>query len=545
MSELLARLALGLALSLAGWAITRIIAKTHWRFSAALALDAAPALIMWAVFTAATARPLLAGTTVLALLSGFALADWAKRLTLREPVVFSDIAELPEVFRHPNLYLPYAGVSLVVGMALAAASAILVMLAIEDPLWPWSPWQALTALAGFACVYRALYRPPICHAIARAIRRFAISGDPFRDAAALGPSVMQFAYAFIARSERDERRAAAQGASHPFVAKPAAIQPALVVVQSESFFDARRFHTGVPSTILQRFDACCASAVQAGHLEVPGWGANTVRTEFAALTGIAEHALGFDRFNPYFAFARKPVGSLAWRLRAQGYRTLCLHPFDRSFYSRHRTLRNLGFEQFLDERAFAGAARRGAYVSDEALARFVAEALDGAREPLFLFLITMENHGPWHTRPSSSGEEDLALPPDPDELGLHNYLNGLKGADAMLGVLTEALARHKRCGELVFYGDHLPSLAGAFKAVGFADSRTDYFIWQTEKSDGARRDLAAHELPGAILRALDRLSRGTDRLPAERAGKAEPPLAMPAALSAERALRLAQPRSVL
>jgi hypothetical protein len=545
MPELWARLALGLALSLAGWAVTRIVAKTRWQFATTLVFDAAPALIMWTVLTMASARPLLAGTLVLALLSGFALADWAKRLTLREPVVFSDIAELPEVFRHPHLYLPYAGVSLVVGMALAAISAILVMLAIEDPLWPWSPWQALAALAGFAGLYRALYRPPLCHLIARAMRRFAITGDPFCDAAALGPSVMQFAYAFVARSERDERRAAAQGASHPFIAKPAATQPALVVVQSESFFDARRFHRGIPSTILQRFDACSASAVQAGQLAVPGWGANTVRTEFAVLTGLAEHALGFDRFNPYFAFARKPVGSLAWRLRAQGYRTLCLHPFDRSFYSRHRTLRNLGFEQFLDERAFAGAARRGAYVSDAALARFAAEALDDAREPLFLFLITMENHGPWHIRPDSSGDEAPALIPDTDDLGLRNYLEGLKGADAMLGILTDALARHKRCGELVFYGDHLPSLPRAFAAAGFADNRTDYFIWQTEKSDGARRDLAAHELPGAILHALDRFDRGHDRLPAGRAGVAERPLAMPAALSAERALRLAQPRSAL
>src|SRR5260370_3809698 len=84
-----------------------------------------------------------------------------------------------------------------------------------------------------------------------------------------------------------------------------------------------------------------------GRLDVPGWGANTMRAEFAVLTGIPESELGYDRFNPYHAFARAPIASLVWRLRNQGYRTVCLHPFDRSFFRRDLTLPALGFETFL------------------------------------------------------------------------------------------------------------------------------------------------------------------------------------------------------
>ena len=51
--------------------------------------------------------------------AGFALADWTKRETLREPVVFSEMSELPHVFTHPQLYLPFAGPGLVIGGALA------------------------------------------------------------------------------------------------------------------------------------------------------------------------------------------------------------------------------------------------------------------------------------------------------------------------------------------------------------------------------------------------------------------------------------------
>jgi len=108
----------------------------------------------------------------------------------------------------------------------------------------------------------------------------------------------------------------------------------IVLVQCESFFDARRVSPLIGSGLLPAFEACSTDAAFRGHLEVPGWGANTMRTEFAVLTGIPETELGYDRFNPYYALARAPLASQVWRLRQAGYRTICLHPFDRRFFRR-------------------------------------------------------------------------------------------------------------------------------------------------------------------------------------------------------------------
>jgi len=98
-----------------------------------------------------------------------------------------------------------------------------------------------------------------------------------------------------------------------------------------------------------------------------------VRTEFAVLSGMPESAIGLDRFNPYHRFTSVPVSSLAWRLRAEGYRTVCLHPFDRTFYGRDRVMPNLGFDVFLGEEAFAGAQRVNGYISDVEAARKAVE----------------------------------------------------------------------------------------------------------------------------------------------------------------------------
>src|SRR5260370_29445609 len=84
-----------------------------------------------------------------------------------------------------------------------------------------------------------------------------------------------------------------------------------------------------------------------GRFGVPGWGANTMRTEFAVLTGIPESELGYDRFNPYYALARVPLDSQVWRLRRAGYRTICLHPFDRRFFRPDLVMPALGFEPVL------------------------------------------------------------------------------------------------------------------------------------------------------------------------------------------------------
>jgi phosphoglycerol transferase MdoB-like AlkP superfamily enzyme len=227
-----------------------------------------------------------------------------------------------------------------------------------------------------------------------------------------------------------------------------------------------------------------------------------MRTEFAVLTGLTEADLGFDRFNPYHAFARAPVASLAWRLRGRGYRTLCVHPFDRRFFRRDLAMVNLGFDGFLGPEAFVGATASGRYVDDVEVARRIVELIDAEGPNLFVFAITMENHGPWTGTPATPAFDHPELARIAQAAALGQYLDGLRKADRMIARLTAALDRH-RPSLLGFYGDHLPSLPAAFDALRFEDNRTDYLIWRSETATPRRRDLAAHELPDALLAALE------------------------------------------
>jgi hypothetical protein len=507
------RLAVGAAATMAAWLVPRRVTASRLAANTAALLDISPVLLAGGLLLLATGRPMFTGLVLLALGAGFALADMAKRDALLEPVVFSDLSELKHVFTHPHLYLPFAGPGLVIGGAVAALGLGVGLLIFEPASWQPAPLPALALLLVAIVAIWVLSRAPALGVAAAALRRFRPTGEPSADAARLGPFATLLVYGVIARAERAARRADCRPLPAPALHDGTAATP-VVVVQCESFFDARRLSPQVPAGLLRCFDACLDEGATHGRFDVGAWGANTMRAEFAVLTGIPEDRLGFDRFNPYHAFARMPLHSLASRLRAEGYRTLCLHPFDRSFFRRDLTLPALGFESFLGREALGGS-RRPPYRSDPDLARQVVGALDAAGPRTFIFVITMGNHGPWQEAgvPIAPSLRRLFDPGEVPQCGpLLRYLDGLAGSDEMLGILLDELGPRRRDALFSFYGDHLPSLPQAFAHFGFDNRASDYVLVDGAAAGARRVDLPAHRLPSMIL---DRLRlRGTIERPA-------------------------------
>jgi phosphoglycerol transferase MdoB-like AlkP superfamily enzyme len=188
-------------------------------------------------------------------------------------------------------------------------------------------------------------------------------------------------------------------------------------------------------------------------------------------------------------------------LRQAGYRTICLHPFDRRFFRRDLAMPALGFDTFLDHTALGGSCRPP-YCSDPDLARRVMRVFDEAGPHSFIFVITMGNHGPWLAEgppidPRVAGLFDPAAVPE--GMALQRYLDGLRRSDEMLGILMSGLEQRRNGAILGFYGDHLPSLPQAFEHFGFTEPHSDYVIWPQGGAPPFRRDLPAHRLGRIIV----------------------------------------------
>lgn len=450
-------------------------------------------LVIMAVGLAVWRRPWLAAFNGVAGTLLLVAVSRAKSRVLREPFVVHDFDYFLDVLRHPRFYLPFLGIAGVAAAAIAYAGVLWLGMKAEPSLLDKMDGAALaTAIAVLAMAGAALL-----WAGARAAA--APSWDAARDLERLGLAAYLWIYGRAALGS-----ASLAPVPGPFAAPsptPGGRRPAIVVVQSESFFDARMLYEGVRPEVLREIDALQAGACRRGALRVPAWGANTARTEFAFLAGVGEAELGVHRFNPYRRVARERVPTIASFLKALGYRTVCVHPFEAAFYRRDAVFPRLGFDELVDVGAFGAGDYCGPFVGDAAVARKIGELLDGATQPLFVFAITMENHGPLHLERVESGDVErlYVRPPPPGCEELTVYLRHLANADRMAAALSERLSRHPGGACLAWYGDHVPMMPRAYAATREPDGRTGYFVWTPEGGPGAREDLSVQDLAAVIL----------------------------------------------
>ena len=454
-------------------------------------LDTAPMIVVWCWLACLSARPLLAAVIVGTMSLGLAFGNAAKKKASNEPLVFADRSQ-GSIFFYPSLYADaFKGSQLLAGIL--GVLAIFAAIGGLEPAMFSSAWPAMLATLLLILAWRQ--RPAAASFLAWIGERNTArcSFDPAGDARNVGPIAVTILHASIAAVERPARRIDHRpGHSSVLPALRSGAGP-IVMIQLESFFDARRAWEAAPPDLLPEFDRCVAMSDFFGCFDTPAWGANTVRTEFAALTGLPPAALGLDAYNPYLSFARAPIDSIAWRLKGAGYRTVCVHPFSRRFYGRDQVMPNLGFDVFLDIADFARVAEAGCYMPDARVVEKIDAVLQEYGPKTFVFAITMGNHSPWQRLAPGSKA------PDADSHALEGYLAGLRMTDAALGDMADRLQAQWPDGLLAAFGDHQPSLSERYGRAGATERATDYLIMRGRPGDAVRRDIAAHELPGLLM----------------------------------------------
>jgi hypothetical protein len=452
-------------------------------------------------------RPWLAMLFSTAIFACLIVVNNAKYQSLREFFVYQDNDYFLDCLKHPRLYLPFLGI---IPTALTLTAIVLALWAgmtLEPPLTQAhslvSVWLGIAGVLVVACVLLQYGASNVA----------ALRFDPEHDLKTHG---FFGAYWLYRRAEQLPSADLTQRSSlpKPSAVKTSRVSPNIVVIQSESFFDPRRVYPQVKPEVLQHFDRTRLESDLHGLFEVPAWGANTVRTEFSFLTGVDVLKLGVDRFNPYRRLINFGVPSLARLLQQQGYRTICVHPYPASFYQRDKLFPMLGFDQFVDISEFEAVTeqRKGEchFVGDEVVADKVLELLgQESEQPTFVFVITMENHGPLHLEslPEADKQEWLTqpLPEGCEDLGV--YLRHLGHADQMIKRLTEGLASVGRPGTLAWYGDHVPIMEKVYQQLATPSGYTDYFIWRTQRAAMGEESrvpllLQSHLLAAEVLKRV-------------------------------------------
>jgi hypothetical protein len=394
---------------------------------------------VFGLIMAATGNPVIAGLVGAALVALFAIVSNAKRKMLGEPLVFSDLALVVGIVRHPRFYFSALSVSQRWMLAIGAGGALVAigMLSRADvDAHLTGAAVAVGAVLALAAMRRS-----------RPWAALATRPDLEADFARHGMIATLLLYWWRWRDSRDPAPSPAMTIDDPGALS--ALPALVVIVQCESFCDPRDI-TGNPDESFPGLEAARAAAWQWGRLDVSGFGAYTMRTEYGVLFGRSEAALGFRRYDPFLTAAGEASHALSARLQGAGYRSLFVHPHDLRFYSRDRLMPDVGFDALIGEESFpARAPDAGRYVDDRTLGAAVIGLIDAATTPTMIYTVTMENHGPWD---SASAR---------DAVGRRDaYLRHARNSDAMLRDLSAHLAQDGRPALLVFFGDHRPSIPG-------------------------------------------------------------------------------------
>ena len=254
---------------------------------------------------------------------------------------------------------------------------------------------------------------------------------------------------------------------------PAQQKPNLIVIMNESLYDLQT--AGSFETDLDYMPFLHSLAGQpntiTGQLRVSTFGGGTCNTEFEFLTG---NTLGFFPTGSvvYQQYINSETPSLATTLASQGYTVDAVHPFYSYCWNRDKVYPLLGFEHFYDLSDFPEARMIGSYasncVSDESDFEKLIELYENKDpdQPMFLFNVTMQNHGGYSSLINAPDELVHMSKGDYTSEYADNYLSLVRATDTAFSELIDYFSEVEEPTIILMFGDHAPNLPdGVYEAL--------------------------------------------------------------------------------
>ncbi|OIJ14237.1 hypothetical protein BKP37_09145 [Anaerobacillus alkalilacustris] len=240
------------------------------------------------------------------------------------------------------------------------------------------------------------------------------------------------------------------------------IRPNFIFVMNESFWDPTRLPNLTFSEDPMPFFRSLQKNHTSGELIVPVLGGSTANTEFEVLTGNSIHMLPQGSL-AYSQFVNHPHPSLASTLKNNGYETVAIHSYHDWFYRRNEVYTFFDFDRFESYRSFKNPEYRRDFISDLEVSKQIIIEHQNSEGPLFIFAVTMQNHGPYNMRHYPEDRIEVTDMHEDITKVLNNYSTGVKDADDSLQLLVNYFRKIDDPTVIVFFGDHLPYLGAAYE----------------------------------------------------------------------------------
>lgn len=237
--------------------------------------------------------------------------------------------------------------------------------------------------------------------------------------------------------------------------------PNIIVIMNEAFSDLSVLGDLDTNEDYMPYIHSLSNSNQAstGYLNVSVVGGNTANSEFEFLTGntMAFLPAGSVAYQQYIT---DTIDSLPYHMNRLGYRTVAMHPYPATGWNRNQVYEYMTFDEtyFLED--FKGDTKVRNYISDSACVSKIIRSYEtlqkeNSDEPLFLFLVTMQNHSSY-TKEYSNFTPNITID-GTDSFVLSSYLSLLQKSDRAFERLTDYFSNVEDDTMIVFFGDHQPA----------------------------------------------------------------------------------------
>lgn len=279
--------------------------------------------------------------------------------------------------------------------------------------------------------------------------------------------------------------------------------PTIIVVMSESYADLGVVGDYTANMdVAPFFDSLTENTIR-GYALSSVFGAKTPNSEWEFMTGNSMAFLPSGSV-VYQQYISDTPTSIVSTLKNEGYTCVAMHPYYETGWSRNAVYPDLGFDEmhFIDDFDQTRVLRE--YITDQELYEKIVERYESraANEDLFIMSISMQNHGGYTEKYDNFNEQVRMLGVNyPD---VNQYLSLVHESDAALEYLISYFENVDDPVEIVFFGDHQPSLSSSFypylNGKGLSGLTEDelealytvpFFIWTNYESEEEEVDITS------------------------------------------------------
>ena len=237
--------------------------------------------------------------------------------------------------------------------------------------------------------------------------------------------------------------------------------PTIIVIMNESFSDLSvlgDLQTNIPLT---PFIDSLKENTTKGYALSSVFGAKTPNSEWEYLTGNSMAFLPAGSV-VYQQYISDTPTSIVSNLKDDGYTCVAMHPYYETGWSRNQVYPKIGYDEmhFIDDFDQTKILRE--YITDQELYDKIIERYEsrGANEKLYLMGITMQNHGGYGEPYDNFYERCYKI--GQSYTDANQYLSLVHESDKAVKNLIEYFSKVDDPVEIVFFGDHQPSLNSNF-----------------------------------------------------------------------------------